>query len=78
MYIMFIQFLPIIVVLVGVAIGFIIALAISFWVFRDAKKRGIENPLLWAAVVFFTGIIGLIIYFFFIRPKKETVPPPPP
>ncbi len=78
MYTMFIQFLPIIVVLVGVAIGFIIALAISFWVFRDAKKRGIENPLLWAAVVFFTGIIGLIIYFFFIRPKKETVPPPPP
>ncbi|RLE73337.1 MAG: hypothetical protein DRJ37_00460 [Thermoprotei archaeon] len=78
MYAMFIQFLPIIVVLVGVAIGFIIALAISFWVFRDAKKRGIENPLLWAVVVFFTGIIGLIIYFFFIRPKKETVPPPPP
>lgn len=76
MYAMFIQLLPFIVVLVGVAIGFIIALAISFWVFRDAKNRGIENPLLWAAIVFFTGIIGLIIYFFFIRPKKGTVPPP--
>ncbi len=77
MYAMFIQFLPIIIVLIGVAAGFIVMLIISFWVFRDAKKRGIENPLLWAAVVFFTGIIGLIIYFFFIRPKKRAVPPPP-
>ncbi len=76
MYAMFIQFIPLIVILIGVAIGFFVMLFISFLVYRDAKKRGL-NALLWAAIVFFTGLIGLLVYFLLIRPKKKAVPPPP-
>ncbi len=31
------------------------------WVYRDAERRGMEG-VLWAFIVFFTHVIGLIIY----------------
>ena len=32
------------------------------WVAKDAKSRGMDNPILWMILVFFTGLLGLIIY----------------
>ena len=50
----------------GGGIVWIISLAISIgltiFVYTDAKKRGMDNPILWAILTFFTGLIGLIIY----------------
>ena len=44
---------------------FIVALAINIailvWVYKDAQARGAE-PMLWLILVFFTGLIGLIIW----------------
>jgi len=41
---------------------FIVWLAAAYWAYKDAKKRGVEHPGLWGVVVFFAGLIGIIIY----------------
>jgi len=40
---------------------FIIGILILFWVYQDAESRGM-NGVLWAIIVFFLNIIGLILY----------------
>lgn len=59
--------------LCGLAIGLII----PFFVYKDAVKNEIENPILWAVVTFFFTVPGLLIYLLAIRPdavkKKEGV-----
>jgi len=54
--------------------GAIIAIniAILVWVAKDAKRRGMEHPVVWMLLVFCTGIIGLIIYWL-TRPTGEMV-----
>ncbi|MCE1248773.1 MAG: PLD nuclease N-terminal domain-containing protein [Firmicutes bacterium] len=44
-----------------------VSIYIMVWVYKDAKNRGTE-PILWLILVFFTGIIGLVIYYF-VRPQ---------
>ena len=45
----------------AVAWGKVIQIVLSFWVGFDAQKRGMHG-LLWGLLVFFTGIVGLIVY----------------
>lgn len=40
---------------------FIVWLVMTFWVFSDAEKRGM-NGLLWALLVFFGHILALVVY----------------
>lgn len=47
-------------------------IAICIWVARDAKNRGMENPLLWVFLVLFLSFIGIIIYLF-SRPSGNLV-----
>jgi hypothetical protein len=58
----------------GVIVVGIIALniALLIWVARDAKNRGMDNPVLWMILVMFTGIIGLVVYLF-VRPPGSLV-----
>jgi hypothetical protein len=51
------------------AIMWIIWLIIGIWVYKDAEKRG-KSGILWFLIVFFIGIIGLIIYFL-VRDSKS-------
>ncbi|NPA74640.1 MAG: phage holin family protein, partial [Euryarchaeota archaeon] len=51
------------------AIFFIIWLVLAIWAYKDAKRRGMDAPIVWFLVVFFLGIIGLIIYLI-VRPKE--------
>jgi len=51
----------IIIMLIYVAV-FIVWIAAALWAYKDAKKRGLNNPALWGLVVFLCGLIGLIIY----------------
>lgn len=46
--------------------------AILVWVARDAKDRGMDNAVLWMLLVFFTGIVGLIVYIL-VRPQGNLV-----
>ena len=53
---------------------FIVYILIAIWVYKDAKKRG-ENASLWAVIVVFAGLIGILIWFA-IRPPiggKKTI-----
>jgi len=47
-------------------------IAILVWVQKDAKNRGMDNPILWMILVFFTSWLGLLIYVL-SRPKGKLV-----
>jgi Phospholipase_D-nuclease N-terminal len=49
-----------------------INVAILVWVARDAKARGMDSAILWMLLVFFTGVIGLIIYIL-VRPQGNMI-----
>ena len=49
-----------------------INVAILVWVARDAKNRGMDNAVLWMLLVFFTGLVGLIVYIL-VRPQGNLV-----
>lgn len=46
----------------------IVWIFVIVWVYKDAEKRG-KSGILWAIIVFFLGIIGLIIWLV-VRPKQ--------
>ncbi|HXV75927.1 MAG TPA: zinc ribbon domain-containing protein [Candidatus Polarisedimenticolaceae bacterium] len=46
--------------------------ALAVWVGLDAGKRGL-NGVLWGLLVFFTGIVGLIVYLL-VGPAMQTQP----
>lgn len=50
---------------------FALNIALLVWVARDAKARGMDNAVLWMALVMFTSVVGLAIYIF-ARPQGET------
>ena len=49
-------------------LGLVIQIALAVWVYKDAKKRGMENAVLLTVVTALTGLIGLLIYLL-MRPK---------
>jgi len=61
-------------IIIPVAIIAIIVLHIALlvWVARDAKARGMDGGV-WMFVVFFTGLIGLLV-FVFSRPQGNLIP----
>ena len=52
------------------AVLFVINVALLVWVAKDAKARGLDNSVLWMALVFLTGLVGFTIYYF-SRPQGE-------
>jgi glucose uptake protein GlcU len=44
-------------------IFFLIGLALTYWVFQDAKKNSQQSAFLWALVVFLAPLLGLVLYF---------------
>ncbi len=51
---------------------FALSIALLVWVARDAKARGMDSSVLWMLLVFFTGLIGLVIYLF-ARPQGNMI-----
>jgi putative component of membrane protein insertase Oxa1/YidC/SpoIIIJ protein YidD len=41
---------------------FVLNIALLVWVAKDAKARGMGSSALWVLLVFFTGLIGLVVY----------------
>ncbi|MFN2475662.1 MAG: hypothetical protein ABR526_04890 [Chthoniobacterales bacterium] len=58
--------------LVPCIIWFAIIIGLAMYVYKDAKKRGMDNAVLLTIVTVVTGPLGLIIYLM-MRPKN--VPP---
>ena len=44
------------------AFGFLINFGLAYLIYRDAKSKNVDNPILWFVVVFFFTIPGIIIY----------------
>ncbi len=62
---------------------FIVWLLLALWAYKDAKKRCMSTPIIWFLIVFFLGIIGLIIYIVIRKDECQKqqpmdMPPPPP
>ncbi len=54
---------------------FAIQIAIAVWVYRDAQKRTLDNPVMWLLVTLVGGIIGLIVYLV-VRSDKPVIKQP--
>ncbi|MFH1101904.1 MAG: hypothetical protein V1726_07715 [Methanobacteriota archaeon] len=54
--------IPLIIFLIIYLIIFIVWILVAVWVYKDAKKRK-ENAGLWAVIVIFAGLIGVLIWF---------------
>ncbi len=63
-------------------VWFIIWLLIALWAYKDAKKKCMDNPIIWFLIVWFLNIIGLIIYIVIrkdqCQPQQMAQVPPPP
>ena len=57
-----------------IGLSMLIPIAISYLVYKDAVKSGVDNPMLWALIVFFTGLIGLLVYFLVAKNNKKETP----
>ena len=57
-----------VVLIVLVVVFYVIAILLAVWVYKDAQKRGMDNPALWLIIVLLIGCIGCIIYLI-VRPK---------
>jgi hypothetical protein len=53
-----------------------IYVAIAYWIYTDAKKRGNPNAVIWAIVGFVLGLIGLLLYVLIGRNQGTSAPPP--
>lgn len=40
----------------------VVWLFVAMWVAKDAQRRGMDNSTMWGFLVFFLGVIGLIVY----------------
>jgi len=56
--------------IVFIIVAIVVEIIIIVWVYKDAKRRGVENPAIWIILIIFTGLIGLIIYLV-VRPKEK-------
>jgi len=50
---------------------FLVALLILVWAYQDAESRGM-NGALWAIIIFFLSVLGLLLYLIVRSPQKDT------
>lgn len=50
------------VVLIGLASFVLFAIVLPIWTYNDAQQNSDQSAVLWALVVFFGGIIGILLY----------------
>lgn len=41
----------------------VLAVVIPLWVYSDAQRNSPHSAVLWALVVFFGGVLGILLYF---------------
>jgi Na+/proline symporter len=54
-------------------VSFAVQFLIAYLVYRDAQKNRVDNPILWAAITFFSWWLGLLLYFFVAKQQARTV-----
>ncbi|MCL1989216.1 MAG: PLDc N-terminal domain-containing protein [Firmicutes bacterium] len=56
-------------------ISLAVAILLAIWVYKDAKVKSQQPPILWSFVVFLFSWLGLIVYLVVGR-KNKILPPP--
>lgn len=49
----------------------VLAIVLPIWTYFDAEENSSHSPLLWALVVFFGGIIRILLYLIIGRDKSR-------
>ena len=62
--------------LIFVLVWFVLGIVLAIWVYKDAKRRGLDATL-WLVIVILIGPIGVVIYLV-SREHGGLAPPPPP
>ena len=62
----------IIIGLLFVVAFFALGIYLLVWVAKDAKSRGVDNPVVWMVLVLVTGVIGFVIYLA-VRPSGNLI-----
>lgn len=52
-------------------LGLIFGLIIGIWMYKDAQKRNVDQPLLWFFVGLLFGLLGFAGYWYWFIYKKE-------
>lgn len=58
------------VILIGVASFLVFAVVLPLWTYSDAQRNSEQSALLWALVVFFGGILGILLYLVIGRESR--------
>ncbi|WP_226004583.1 PLDc N-terminal domain-containing protein [Natrinema salinisoli] len=48
---------------IGLPVLFVAWIAAVIWVYSDCQTNSPHSPTVWAFIVFFGGIVGLVLYF---------------
>jgi hypothetical protein len=55
--------------------GLILGAIIGYWMYIDAKKRKLDNPITWFWVGLLFSVLGLLTYWYWhIMPKAQIAP----
>lgn len=49
--------------LLAFLIFLVVAIVLPVWTYSDAQDNSPHSPILWSLVVFFGGLLGLLLYF---------------
>lgn len=63
------------IIFVIICVTYVLWIALAVWIYKDAKNSKVENPALWAIIVLFFGLIGLLLYFL-VGKKSNSTPQP--
>lgn len=52
-------------------IWLVLWIALLYWVWTDAEENSTHSSVMWVVIVFFAGLIGLILYVIFGRDDTD-------
>ncbi len=50
---------------------FLIWGGVSYLIYKDAVKNNVDNPILWALLTFFLGLLGIVLYLVVGKNKEK-------
>ena len=54
-------FVTLFIVLLSLA-SLVVSIYMVYWTYKDATRRGMESPELWAIIVLFGNLMGFVLY----------------
>ena len=55
--------------IIKLTLGYLLNIILAFWTYKQAKNQN-ENPIIWAALTLFFGLIALVLFYLSILIKE--------